>query len=367
MLPVVLVLHHRLHCREPLLEQPAQACLFARAIGIAAPDEISLGEIGTIGPARLVDQRLQPGAIGAWLRAENPERCPPVRLCIVRRFRSAGHFRPVPARRADCRLVLVQRRHRAHCLVEQRDLVRKGVAEKPEIRSVTSTRGRFSIANRNDLEAGDPPRSPASQTGFAPISASAWAMSSPPVRMFDVPQAVSAIDAAIRHGPGHAAIRSSADFPQFPGGRRRHRAAVDRVEVAPRGQHVRPPARRRAGRPGLDEPPIKRRHQPVDFRLAAGLDRGPDASSISSITAVVPAQACGTGLRPDQLRRQQLDPFDRIAIAAPGIVGNGPQCVRLAPRSTGRPSRSRADRNRVPRSAAIARCEASSPGLVARA
>ena len=32
-----------------------------------------------------------------------------------------------------------------------------------------------------------------SQRGRAPMSASAWAMSSPPVRMLDVPQALSAI------------------------------------------------------------------------------------------------------------------------------------------------------------------------------
>ena len=38
-----------------------------------------------------------------------------------------------------------------------------------------------------------------SQTGRAPISASACAMSSPPVRMFDVPQTVSAI--AFGHSP----------------------------------------------------------------------------------------------------------------------------------------------------------------------
>ena len=55
------------------------------------------------------------------------------------------------------------------------------------MRSVTSTRARPSFASgmisypamRSD---------PGSQVGLAPMKAMAWAMSSPPVRMFDVPQ-----------------------------------------------------------------------------------------------------------------------------------------------------------------------------------
>jgi hypothetical protein len=127
MLAVVLVLHHRLHCRQPLLEQlPRRLALFARAIGIAAPDDESLGQIATIGPPALVDQRLQPGAIGPWLGAEHPERCPPVRLCIVHAgFDQPGTFGPCPRGKRIVGLVLVKRRHRAHCPVKKGDLVRE--------------------------------------------------------------------------------------------------------------------------------------------------------------------------------------------------------------------------------------------------
>ena len=68
----------------------------------------------------------------------------------------------------------------------------KASRKKPEIRKVTSTRGRPRTAagiTSNPLTR----REASSHTGRAPISASAWAMSSPPVRMFDVPQAEIAI------------------------------------------------------------------------------------------------------------------------------------------------------------------------------
>ncbi len=43
-------------------------------------------------------------------------------------------------------------------------------------------------------------------------------------------------------------------FAEFVGRLRRHGTAVDRVEVTARRQHIRPPARRRAGGPGGNEP-----------------------------------------------------------------------------------------------------------------
>ena len=59
------------------------------------------------------------------------------------------------------------------------------------MRSVTSTRGRSStLAGRISNPVTRP--LPGSHTGRAPISASAWAMSSPAVRIFAVPQADSA-------------------------------------------------------------------------------------------------------------------------------------------------------------------------------
>ena len=68
--------------------------------------------------------------------------------------------------------------------------------------------GAVEQAERQDLDAGDPVRGP-SHSGRAPSSASAWARSSPPVRMFAVPQAESARRAASRRAPARSA-RSAA-------------------------------------------------------------------------------------------------------------------------------------------------------------
>jgi hypothetical protein len=67
----------------------------------------------------------------------------------------------------------------------------------PEILSVTSMRGRPSARGMIWNPVTRPV--PASHTGIAPMKASTWAMSSPPVRMFDVPQADRAI--ARGHSP----------------------------------------------------------------------------------------------------------------------------------------------------------------------
>src|SRR5579883_3320167 len=75
---------------------------------------------------------------------------------------------------------------------ESKRSMRPGNASRknPEIRNVTSTRGRSSTAAGRISNPVTRPLA-ASQTGRAPISARAWAISSPPVRMLAVPQAES--------------------------------------------------------------------------------------------------------------------------------------------------------------------------------
>jgi hypothetical protein len=60
--------------------------------------------------------------------------------------------------------------------------------KKPEMRKVTSTRGRASFAS-GMISKPVTRQLVVSHVGFAPTSAMACAISSPPVRMFDVPQA----------------------------------------------------------------------------------------------------------------------------------------------------------------------------------
>ena len=72
MLAVVLVLDDRVDLAQPRLEQVVRRRAFAaRRIDVAAPFEIGAREVAGIFPALLVDQRLQPGAIGARLGAEH--------------------------------------------------------------------------------------------------------------------------------------------------------------------------------------------------------------------------------------------------------------------------------------------------------
>jgi hypothetical protein len=103
------------------------------------------------------------------------------------------------ARRADWPVRrLVKRADGAHGAVEQVDLVRKGIAEEaghPQRDVDTRT------AEVESQRISNPVTRPEawSQTGLAPISASAWAMSSPPVRILACPRQVSTI--AFGHSP----------------------------------------------------------------------------------------------------------------------------------------------------------------------
>ena len=53
---------------------------------------------------------------------------------------------------------------------------------------------------------------------------------------------------------------------------RRHRAGIDRVQIAPGRQHVRPPPIGRPGGPGSHPPPVQRRQQPRHFPRALPVD-----------------------------------------------------------------------------------------------
>ena len=188
-----------------------------------------------------------------------------------------------------------------------------------------------------------------SQIGRAPISASACAMSSPPVRML----AGAPGGERDRARPFALLLDVALDqqrrrIPaEMPGRRRRHGAAVDRVEVAPGRQHVGAPAGRRAGRPGRDEPAVERRAARRRSRRrrsasTAGRDlhrrsrRAPPASPASRIGA--PARRRPAS-RASSSSRSTVSPWLRQAgrpeRAEPAASG----------RARARPSRSRADRS----------------------
>ena len=161
-----------------------------RAIGIGAPDDIGAGEVAAIGPQLLIDQGLQTGAIAAGLGAEDATAGV---AAAPRRgaFRLRRALRLVAHPRGDriVRLVLIQRADGADRPVEQFDLRRKGIAEEAgdAQRHIDARPAKLAqeARSRNRSRASSPSPRPV----LAPIRARAWAMSSPPVRMLDVPQA----------------------------------------------------------------------------------------------------------------------------------------------------------------------------------
>ena len=131
----------------------------AVAIGIAAPGEIGARrDRRVVCPAALVDQRLQAGAIGAGLGAEDAMAGAPCRRLprdiprASRASRSRAHPRGDRILRSAARPA---RRPRGWRWSSRSICAGKASRKKPEMRSVTSTRGRPSIGQRQDLEAGD--------------------------------------------------------------------------------------------------------------------------------------------------------------------------------------------------------------------
>src|SRR3546814_7545198 len=82
-LAVVLVVHHRLDLLQAVLEEPLRRLTAGtRAVGIAAPGEVGLGEVRRLLPATLVDQRLLAGPVGARPGAEDAEAGAPPGLVL---------------------------------------------------------------------------------------------------------------------------------------------------------------------------------------------------------------------------------------------------------------------------------------------
>ena len=98
---------------------------------------------------------------------------------------------------------------------------------------------------------------------------------------------------------------------------RRHRARIDRIEVAARGQHIGPPAGRRAGRPGSDETPVETCEQAGDFRVPAAVQRR--AEMVPHIVERGGGGGTGRAGALDQAARVKLDALHRIAAGTPRV------------------------------------------------
>ena len=140
----------------------------------------------------------------------------------------------------------------------------------PEIRQVTSTRGRPKTAGGSTSTPVTRPVA-SSHTGRHPISASPCAISSPPVLRLALPQRSidqrpRPVPMLLREPPQRLVRRRP---PQIVRRRRRQRPRIHRIEVPPRRQHVPPPPRRRPRRPRRHMPPVERRQQPRPLRRRA--------------------------------------------------------------------------------------------------
>ena len=107
---------------------------------------------------------------------------------------------------------------------------------------------------------------------------------------------------------------------ELPGRRGRHRAGIDREEIAPGRQHVGPAAAsaRRSGR-ARRRRPSRPAQQRRDFGRAAGGHRRRKHAARSSRArrAVRVPRAGSAALARDQPQRQHLQPLDRVARGAP--------------------------------------------------
>src|SRR5581483_11692843 len=183
-LAVVLVVDHSVGRFQALDEGIAcrGACL-PGAVAETSPGEEGVGKVLARLPEALVEGNLNPGAVGARRRAEYAGAGQPRRVRdALRRQARCGR-----AHRSGNRIrlvVLVERGNGTDRRIHEVDLVGD---------RVTAMRGRRrSLSGMMRKPVTRPV--PRSQTGSAPISASTSAISSPPVRMFDVPHADMAIE-----------------------------------------------------------------------------------------------------------------------------------------------------------------------------
>ncbi len=142
---------------------------------------------------------------------------------------------------------------------------------RPEMRRVTSIRGRFRIASGRMSKPATRLES-ASHRGLHAeqgeglreiVAAGAHRGTAPDVEHDPARPFAVVLGVAGQHRLGGA----PADLPR---GSRRHGARIDAVEVAPGRQHIGPPAAGRARRAGRDEAAVQGGEQPAHFRLGTG-------------------------------------------------------------------------------------------------
>ncbi len=199
---------------------------------------------------------------------------------------------------------------------------------------MTSTRGRPEHARRQDLDAGDPAavgvpdRAAAEQRQrLGDVVAAGAHVGGAPGRERHLarPGAV-ALQVLLDHEPGRAPA-------ELPGGRRRHGAAVDRVEVAAGRQDLGPPAGRGTARAGCHAATVEARQQAGELGSTAVRERRAKMplDGLQDGTGGRPA-GFRPGLAGDQPAGEQLQALDRVAFGPPGAGAGQHRRARAGPR-----------------------------------
>ena len=395
MLARVDVLDRDVDPREALAHRLAgRRAVEPAAVRVAAPRLVDRGEVARRRASRASSSSWQqPGAVRAGLGAEDARRRAPPRLGGVRARRPAAPRRRARARRRSSAR-RARRAPRPVATASSSSPTRCGKAsrKKPEMRTVTSIRGRPSSSSGIDLDAGHPPRRLGCHVGRTPSSARISATSSPCVRIAAVPQATRPTISRQRAGVGDVALEQRVGEPHadLAGQLGRQRARVDGVEVAPGRQHVEAPARRRARRPGRDVAAVQRAAARWSARPCVWRSRGttsPAAKRSARDDAGVGAaehrraHRAGArrvpvvrGQRVEQRHLRRLEPVDEVAAAVAPVPGKRATSAAPRVRATCAPGAPRAParRARTPRRPRAAgpgrrRCRAAASPPSARA
>ena len=200
-------------------------------------------------------------------------RYPARRSASSARHRAASSARRSAATRAASGLTdgrLVECSDGAHGGIEQVDQPGKRVAEKAGHAQRDIDARPVEHRGRQDLEPGHPAARPLpdrahadQRQGLGNVVAAGAHVGGAPGRQCDARRVVSVF-------LGVALEEQRRRFPaELPGRLRRHGAGVDRIEIAPGRQYLRPAAARRAGRPGRNKTPVEPGKEAGDFGSAA--------------------------------------------------------------------------------------------------
>ena len=195
MLPVVLVLGGDDNLAEPQAELlPGVDAEILPGVGVAAPGGVNLGQVLHRFPVTLVQHRQNARSVGARLAAENPVQGPgratAGRIVVGWRIDVCGPAFPVLVKMLQDVVFfrgLVQRGHAFDGLVQQVNQVGEGIAEEPAYTDGYVNAGRPN-SETGIISVPETRRLSCCQTGRTPSKYIIWAMSSPWVRIADVPQ-----------------------------------------------------------------------------------------------------------------------------------------------------------------------------------